>query len=153
MFRLGEYQGSCRVTESRLTRKKAHPAFPQNSATRKKYMIPLNTLPVLFVTSLCFLLQVNSDLQRFTKHNSQNSQQRENCFFFFQRPHTTIPFQFLIPYTPLTPRCLASADPSSVFWSAAPPGVMGLAAYSWKWTVILLRGHFASRSGGELRKP
>lgn len=72
--------------ESRLTGKKAHPAFPQNSPTRKKCMILLNTLLVLlFVTWLCFLLQVNSDPQCSTS-NSQNSQQRkisESVFFVF----------------------------------------------------------------------
>lgn len=69
-------------------------------------------------------------------------------------PHwTTIPFCFVIASMPLTLFYLASANPCSVFSSTASPGVTGLAAYSWKWTEILLREHFASRSEGERRKP
>lgn len=66
---------------------------------------------------------------------------------------TEQPCHFLGPSAPLAPCCLAPVDPPSMFWSTASPGVTGLAAYSWKQIEILLRGHFASRSGGKCRKP
>lgn len=42
---------------------------------------------------------------------------------------------------------LACPGPAALSWGER------LAAYSWKWTEILLRGHFVSCSGGEGRKP
>lgn len=112
--------------------------------------------PLCLISLLSSLTYSNSDLQHSYEkrnHNPPRLKNNSNLFFRGLTTRTTIPFCFLIASMPLTAFYLASADPSSVFWSAASPGVTGLAAYSWKWTAILLRGHFASRSGGERRKP
>lgn len=65
----------------------------------------------------------------------------------------TLTIPLLLPCPPLLPLLWLLPTPDLCFWSAVSPGVTGLAAYSWKWTAILLRELFASRSGGERRKP